>query len=652
MPRKVVTSSQASLDAVATAKSSDGSSNLSFNHTVGSGSNRMLAVSISCQDSNHNNLPVTNVTFENIALTKAYSAPQGTGNVHSEIWFMMSPPSGTGSININTVGNIWIGAISSSWTGIFQQTTTTTTPGSGIPASAIVSFDMMKFQKDTSQNQMTAAGITNLMNLVKNNFPGVTHIACSTMLNSTAEINAVNPSNQIGTGSGSAPLTQEAYTDLWFQGIHNAGYSILLRNVDGFIDSSNVGGNSGDYNLIVQSNTPQHWVDRIIAFLTLHKANIRNGDVVGCDPEVDGHINYGGGANPIDSGSHAYTSDYNSFWQLCYQQVATWATSNGYTNIVTHQSCNGTSVNNSAPAAAGGVGNPVVVDGVTILNGGSQLLQAATLAITKAINVDWYNWQENSIGQPPPDQATYIAWYKASLDYWYLNIYAGKYPIMIQEWGDTRGTTSGSIQSSDPNLTGNLYDQVFLPFLRSGEMYAVNGWNFFDTPQEGIINAQGDNIGYVNGGGAISLNPKGAYLATIFQKWFGSGSSGTTTTTTTGADAVTSSDSQSSAPTVTINTVASTTLIIDALSSESAIAASNQILLGSAQNQAYENVSASYEFVTHSGNTTIVENTSGNSVFSLTAASFQTTASATSRQTITRSTTGVRSTAGVRTLVS
>lgn len=654
MPRKSSsTAASTKLDSTASAHSGDGSASLTFSHTVGTGSNRLLVVAISCQDSNHANLPVTSVTFENIAMIKGYAAPQGAGNVHSEIWYLMSPPSGTGNIVITAVGNIWIGAVSSSWTGIFQQTTTTTTMGSGIPASAIISFDLKKFQKDTSQNQLTAAGITNLMNLVKNNFPGVTHIACSTMLNSTAEINAGvtalnNGSTKVGSG-GSSPLSQEAYTDLWFQGIHNAGFSILLRNVDGFVDSlygTPITDNSIDYGMAIQSNTPQYWTTRLINFLTLHKTNIKNGDVIGCYPEVSGHITYSGGPQPIDAGSHQYTPDYNNFWILCYQQVATWASQNGYTNLPCRQACNGTNVNNSQPAGTpGATGNPVVVDGVTILNGGSSLLLASTLAIIQRINADWYNYVTSN--GPPNDQATYISWYKASLDWWYTNIYAGQYPIMIQEWGDTRNLPA---PTNDPNLTGNLYDQVFFPFLRSGLMYAINGWNFFDTPQEGIINAQGDNIGYVNGGGALSLNPKGAYLATIFQKWFGSGS-GQTITTTTGADATASLDSQLLSPTVTINTVAATTLIIDALSSESAISSSNQNLLGTSQNQAYENVASSYALVTHSGNNTVTENTSGDSVFSLTAVSFQTIAAVPGRGSVVRSTTGARTVVGARTLV-
>jgi hypothetical protein len=73
----------------------------------------------------------------------------------------------------------------------------------------------------------------------------------------------------------------------------------------------------------------------------------------------------------------------------------------------------------------------------------------------------------------------------------------------------------------DPNLTANLADQVFFPYLKSGEMFGINFWDFFDTPQEGILSTQGDNISYVNGGGAVTLNAKGTALAAIFKKWFG-----------------------------------------------------------------------------------------------------------------------------------
>ena len=385
--------------------------------------------------------------------------------------------------------------------------------------SPIISFDVMKLAKDTLQNQLTVKGINNVLSLAPTYFPGATHIALSTMQNSTVEINAVCGSPLLGTEGTSAPLTSEAYTDLWASTIHEAGYGVAWRNVDGYIDSEPVGSNSGDYNLVVQSNTPQYWVTRGLNFLTTHKANIKNGDVISIFPEVSGHINWSG-KSPIDQTGSPQT-DYNSFWQLFFQQATEWATNNGYTNLTIAQSCNGTDVNNSAPEAAGGTGSPVSVDGVTILNGGSAVLSQETVTVTGRITADWYGWQETSTSQPPADEATYISWYKASLDYWYNNVYNKKYPIGIQEWGDTRGDNNGSIQKSDPDLTGNMADQVFFPMLASGEMYWINFWSFFDTEQEGILSADGDNIAYINAGNPITLNPKGAYLSTIFKKWYG-----------------------------------------------------------------------------------------------------------------------------------
>ena len=138
-----------------------------------------------------------------------------------------------------------------------------------------ISLDVMKLCKDNLQSQITAKGINNVLSVVPTYFPGTTHIAISTMQNSTAEINAVCGNPLLGTEGTSAPLTSEAYTDLWASTIHAAGYGVAWRNVDGYIDSEPVGNNSGDYNLIVQSNTPQYWVTRGINFLTTHKANIK-----------------------------------------------------------------------------------------------------------------------------------------------------------------------------------------------------------------------------------------------------------------------------------------------------------------------------------------------------------------------------------------
>lgn len=95
---------------------SSGGTGLTISHTVGSGTDRILVVSISCQDSNHANLPVTSVTFNGVALTR----PDGgfiepVANVRAEQWFLVNPDSGTHDIIITTTGSVWKGAVAISW---------------------------------------------------------------------------------------------------------------------------------------------------------------------------------------------------------------------------------------------------------------------------------------------------------------------------------------------------------------------------------------------------------------------------------------------------------------------------------------------------------------------------------------------------------
>ena len=352
----------------------------------------------------------------------------------------------------------------------------------------IISFDIMKWTKDQVANQPNQLGLTNILAVVKNNFPGTTHIAFSIPVNSTAEF------EQYGTKP--SPLTVEAFTDLVLDAIHTAGYGAIIRGTDCNMEQI--------YNFPSMSQPPAYWITEATDWLSMHKNHLKNGDIAAFFPEADGHINYSG-YSPVDSGSHDWRTDYNTLWQDLPPAIAEWSATNGIT-LSCHTTVNGTSISNAT------------YNGTSFDTSGSdQIVNPTSLTAEGGIIIDWYNY-----GNVPTDEKDYIAWYKASLDFFNSLYGAGTYKIFVQEWGDTRGTNSGSIQASDPNLTANLADQVFFPYLKSGEMFGVNFWNLFDTPQEGILSADGDNIGYLNNGGAVTLNAKGTALAAIFQKWFGS----------------------------------------------------------------------------------------------------------------------------------
>jgi uncharacterized repeat protein (TIGR01451 family) len=81
------------VDAVASA-SAAGSSTLSWSHTVGSGSNRLLVVEVAVNVGNP--LPVTSVTYGGQPLTA--QVQNDGGNPIVEIWTLVSPPTGPGTI--------------------------------------------------------------------------------------------------------------------------------------------------------------------------------------------------------------------------------------------------------------------------------------------------------------------------------------------------------------------------------------------------------------------------------------------------------------------------------------------------------------------------------------------------------------------------
>lgn len=117
------------LDAVASSHA--GASSLTFAHVVGAISNSLLVVSISSQDSNHANVPITGVTYNGVALTKAKEDMASSNNTSSSIWYLLNPASGTHNVIVSATGSVQILAVSSSWSGVAQSGQPDASAGAG-----------------------------------------------------------------------------------------------------------------------------------------------------------------------------------------------------------------------------------------------------------------------------------------------------------------------------------------------------------------------------------------------------------------------------------------------------------------------------------------------------------------------------------------
>ena len=89
------------LDNISSGRATNGGHTIS--HTTGSLTNGALYVLTGVQDSNHANFPVTGVTYDGEALTKIRS-DEAVGNVRSEIWRLLDPPTGTANVVVTTTG--------------------------------------------------------------------------------------------------------------------------------------------------------------------------------------------------------------------------------------------------------------------------------------------------------------------------------------------------------------------------------------------------------------------------------------------------------------------------------------------------------------------------------------------------------------------
>jgi hypothetical protein len=109
----------------ASSDNSSGVSDLTFDHTIGSGCNRLLVVCIAAEEDSPD-ADVVTVTYNGVALTQAVEhSPSTSTQMQTEIWYMLEanlPAAGTYSVYIECPslnGNIVAGAISVS--GVKQE---------------------------------------------------------------------------------------------------------------------------------------------------------------------------------------------------------------------------------------------------------------------------------------------------------------------------------------------------------------------------------------------------------------------------------------------------------------------------------------------------------------------------------------------------
>jgi prepilin-type N-terminal cleavage/methylation domain-containing protein len=116
----------ASFDAATPATSCDYCAGVTFQHTVGNGTNRLLVVAVGVEHDPGEHT-VSGVTYGGQALTKIrgeIAQPGGT-EAHAELWYLLDPPSGAANVVVSTGGgtsnvrNLHAGAISLE--GVAQQ---------------------------------------------------------------------------------------------------------------------------------------------------------------------------------------------------------------------------------------------------------------------------------------------------------------------------------------------------------------------------------------------------------------------------------------------------------------------------------------------------------------------------------------------------
>ncbi|MFZ0034386.1 MAG: hypothetical protein WAK60_05305, partial [Sedimentisphaerales bacterium] len=102
-------------DAASSAYSASAGTTLSWSHTVGSGNNRLLVVSIVSKDSTPSDQIISSVKFNSVSMTlvpgstksrTVYSGTSYSTTLRSDLYYMLNPPVGTYTVLVNFNGSV------------------------------------------------------------------------------------------------------------------------------------------------------------------------------------------------------------------------------------------------------------------------------------------------------------------------------------------------------------------------------------------------------------------------------------------------------------------------------------------------------------------------------------------------------------------
>jgi uncharacterized repeat protein (TIGR01451 family) len=139
-PQLIVSYTTVALDAVSSVTKFDPIGTVSVSHTTGTGTNRLMLVGISFEDDNTAGLGISGVTYNGQALTFV-DRQLSSQEAGCEIWRLVNPPSGPGTVQVTTTGSaagdaIFVGV--ATFSGVDQSTplgTPAKASGTGTSAS-------------------------------------------------------------------------------------------------------------------------------------------------------------------------------------------------------------------------------------------------------------------------------------------------------------------------------------------------------------------------------------------------------------------------------------------------------------------------------------------------------------------------------------
>src|SRR5262245_46709894 len=91
------------------ATTATGRTSLSWSHTTGSGTDRVLVIGVAVEDATTADANVTSVTYNGVALTAGPNSKisgGGTGIIQTQLFYLLNPASGTFTVNVAFQGPI------------------------------------------------------------------------------------------------------------------------------------------------------------------------------------------------------------------------------------------------------------------------------------------------------------------------------------------------------------------------------------------------------------------------------------------------------------------------------------------------------------------------------------------------------------------